>query len=486
MADPEYTDEPAFQPGMFIPQRVVKNKKPSRVGRYAVAAIAALFVVVGSSGFEAIASRLAPSSNMASVPQMVVTSERPYAHHVIPAGPSDYFNDATLYKNFVTTAQTENNSFLALDQTNKTLELVIEGQGVLKVNITYLPKEGSWQALAPGIYDVSHKTERQYSVLEEVYYPHVVTIADRYLIHGIPETANGVQSDVPDTHGFLLSNSDALALYSLIPEDTPIYVHKEIQAPGIAASYEVYGERLDEGRYLVGDINSGEILLRSDEVDTVLSIASLTKLMTAIIATEEMSIDSEILLEAEMYVDTLVPRLEAFPRATLFHLLQVLLVESSNEAAEAIATQVSGSREVFIAQMNKKAAELGMRNTTFTDPSGLNEGNTSSLEDLFILAEYLYSEQRFLLEISVEKNIPTTERVTNFTSLQNFNTVEGVADIIGGKIGETTAAKQTSVTIHSRTDSNGVERPIAIIVLGSNSRGDDVRFIYDYFNERFK
>ena len=76
--------------------------------------------------------------------------------------------------------------------------------------------------------------------------------------------------------------------------------------------------------------------------------------------------------------------------------------------------------------------------------------------------------------------------MSEFGELQNFNTVDGLTNVTGGKIGETTAAKQTSITIHARTDSNGVQRPIAIVLLGSNSRNADVTFIYNYFDERFK
>ena len=61
----------------------------------------------------------------------------------------------------------------------------------------------------------------------------------------------------------------------------------------------------------------------------------------------------------------------------MYSLLQLLLLESSNEAAEVIAGEVG--REEFIKAMNAKAVQLGMLNTTFTDPSGLDDGNVSTL-----------------------------------------------------------------------------------------------------------
>jgi D-alanyl-D-alanine carboxypeptidase len=71
-----------------------------------------------------------------------------------------------------------------------------------------------------------------------------------------------------------------------------------------------------------------------------------------------------------------------------------------------------------------------------------------------------------------------------FSGLANFNTVDGTDNFIGGKIGETTAAGQTSVTLHT-LNVQGEERVVAIIILGSESRNADVTALLAYAQERF-
>jgi D-alanyl-D-alanine carboxypeptidase len=128
----------------------------------------------------------------------------------------------------------------------------------------------------------------------------------------------------------------------------------------------------------------------------------------------------------------------------MYSLLQLLLVESSNEAAEFIAGIVG--RERFVTLMNEKAGALGLANTTFTDPSGLDSGNTSSVGDLLRLAQYIYNNRSFILELSVNQDIQTAYKKGQFGKLENFNTIEGVDSFIGGKVGDTLAAGQTSVS----------------------------------------
>ena len=167
----------------------------------------------------------------------------------------------------------------------------------------------------------------------------------------------------------------------------------------------------------------------------------------------------------------------------MYSLLQLLLVESSNEAAEVIAGQYG--RSEFIAEMNTKATQLGMLHSTFTDPSGLSNGNTSSLGDLFTLAQYIHKNRTFIFEITAKNKVSTLGDTGEFTDLVNFNEVEELDNFVGGKVGETTAAGQTSVTLHT-VSIQGSERTVVIILLGSTKRDEDVRTLMKYVEDRYK
>lgn len=162
--------------------------------------------------------------------------------------------------------------------------------------------------------------------------------------------------------------------------------------------------------------------------------------------------------------------------------MQLLLIESSNEAAEVIAAQIG--REQFINHMNEKAKSLGLAHTHFADPSGLSADNTSTVRDLLRLIQYIYDNRRFIVELTADQDLPTAYINGEFGKLINFNKVENLDNFIGGKVGETMAAGQTSITLHS-LEVKGQKRILAIVLLGSDSRNADVRELLHYAEERF-
>jgi len=277
-----------------------------------------------------------------------------------------------------------------------------------------------------------------------------------------------------------LDTADAEALYALTPVGTPVLVHeRDFASDGFV--YEPKVPEVDATEYLVADIKSSTVLASSD-MDAVVPIASITKLMTALIAAEYINLDSDVRITQERYVTTLIPRLEGRSTASMYSLLQLLLVESSNEAAEVIAAQIG--RERFVTRMNEKAASLGLMSTTFVDPSGLENGNRSSLRDLLRLIQYIHNNRSFILELSVDADLTTAYQAGDFGELENFNAIDGVENLIGGKVGETQAAGQTSVTLH-RVTINDSERVIAIIVLGSEDRPAAVVTLLNYVTTQF-
>jgi D-alanyl-D-alanine carboxypeptidase len=166
----------------------------------------------------------------------------------------------------------------------------------------------------------------------------------------------------------------------------------------------------------------------------------------------------------------------------MYSLLQLLLIESSNEAAETIAGELG--REEFLSAMNQKARQLGMLDTNFADPSGLSADNTSTANDLYTLLKYIAANRAFILNITTNAQTPNPYVGGEFSDLNNFNEVEDMDNFIGGKVGETNAARQTSASLHTVTIDNQT-REIAIIILGSEARSEDIEKLLTYITTTY-
>jgi D-alanyl-D-alanine carboxypeptidase (penicillin-binding protein 5/6) len=127
------------------------------------------------------------------------------------------------------------------------------------------------------------------------------------------------------------------------------------------------------------------------------AIASTTKLMTALLALQQAKPSNVFTAPAyqAMPAESRI-NLREGERMTVHDLLEALLLESANDAAETLAEGVSGSREAFVAEMNARATDLGLEHTSYANPIGLDEaGNYSSARDLASLARVLMQRPRF-------------------------------------------------------------------------------------------
>lgn len=372
-------------------------------------------------------------------------------------------------------------TFIEADLTAMQLRYFEEGVLVENIPIKSKGKEGSWWQTPAGLYKIEFKKENHYSSFGHVYQPWSMAFQGNFFIHGWPEYSDG--SKVPE--GFSggcirLADEDAKRLYELVKVDIPVLVHEEdfSEEPFV---YEPKIPELETPHYLIADVESSTVLAASD-LNTPAPIASITKLMTALVAAEYINLDNSVSVTQPSFVESLIPRLGDRKRVSMYSLLQLLLVESSNEAAEVIAGQLGQER--FVSLMNKKAEALGMTKTHFADPSGLSAENTSSLSDLLRLAQYLYKNRSFILELTANQDLPSAYVSGEFGELLNFNKIEGLDNFIGGKVGETVAAGQTSLSLH-RLRVKKSDRILAVIILGSVDRNKDVLQLFNYAEERF-
>lgn len=229
----------------------------------------------------------------------------------------------------------------------------------------------------------------------------------------------------------------------------------------------------------VMDVKSGSFLYKKD-ADRPYSIASLSKLITAmVVLDEDPQLQDVIELLGEDEPKGFKVSLLRGEKMTKEELLSMLLVGSDNEAANAFA-RLHGGRELFEAKMNRKAAELGMRQAFFADPSGLDARNRASAADvaLAMRAALGYekiretTKHRSLTIVGRTSGHPYVIKSTNLLLGSGLNT-DGY-EIEAGKTGSLDEAG--FCLAQTTKDPNGHE--IIVVSLGSEthfSRFDDVK-----------
>jgi serine-type D-Ala-D-Ala carboxypeptidase (penicillin-binding protein 5/6) len=213
--------------------------------------------------------------------------------------------------------------------------------------------------------------------------------------------------------------------------------------------------------YLVGD--DGSVLARSD-AGRERAIASITKLMTAVVVLEHAQLTDVVRVSPRAAgIGESTVYLRVGEELTVAELLRATLVPSANDAAEALALHVGrGSADRFVGLMNAKAEELGLTDTTFENPHGLDEpGHVSSARDATSLVRHALGVpfirdtlSRSSVSLPGGRTFPTTDDL-----------LETWAPLIGGKTGHTRDAGWSQA---AAADKSGVT--VYGTVLGSDSR----------------
>ena len=209
------------------------------------------------------------------------------------------------------------------------------------------------------------------------------------------------------------------------------------------------------------EASTGAILYNKG-MDEVRYPASITKIMTAVVALENSSLTDSV-----TFTDTAcalaVPgnaKIDAKPGEvlTMEQCLYALMLESANEVACQIAIQVAGSEAAFADMMNAKAAEIGCTNTHFTNASGLHDANHyTTAHDMALIMKYAIQNQEFLtITGTLNYTIPATNMSGERTlSTHNAMMVPGdyyYEGTFSGKPGNTNEAGSTLVTCTARND----------------------------------
>ncbi|MFH1462134.1 MAG: L,D-transpeptidase family protein [bacterium] len=376
--------------------------------------------------------------------------------------------------------------FLEINLDKMKVRLYKEGLIVKEVSILAKGDSQDWGGSAVGLYKVVSGNELSFSGITNVYMPYSLRYYGKYYLHGKPYYYWGSPLNSSVSGGCLrLDNEDAKDIYELTEIDLPVLaIDKEKD------QYKYPQRRLSElpevsaQSYLAADLDSGYVFAEKDS-QKQLPIASLTKLMTAVVVAENVDLRKHVLVKEEMleaYGST--EGLEPDQWFRVVELFYPLLIESSNDAAEALSYFLG--KEKTIRLMNEKAEAILMEQTEFVDPSGFDPENISTAQDLFYLARYLLNNRSPILEITKGKEVSSFGEVSfDIEKLWNKNVFIEDPTFIGGKTGFIRASKYTAVFIFQFIDKDGTERRIAIILLGSDNNETDTQKIYKWLQENY-
>lgn len=234
------------------------------------------------------------------------------------------------------------------------------------------------------------------------------------------------------------------------------------------------------------DENNKEIIY-SENAEEVFEIASITKLMTAIIAMEDIDPESNVTIDKESYLtegDTGLLIDEVWKKEDL---VAFMLANSSNDAAEALAKSYPRGRDKFVERMNDKARELGLLTLVFNNPTGLNEteefGGRGSARDVAELLLYTYHNFPSIFEGTSREEFFITSNDTTHTAINTNLVANSLFGLQAGKTGFTDKAGGSMVIRFNL----GLNTPIVAVILGTSTREErfsDIKKVIDFTSEK--
>jgi D-alanyl-D-alanine carboxypeptidase (penicillin-binding protein 5/6) len=246
------------------------------------------------------------------------------------------------------------------------------------------------------------------------------------------------------------------------------------------------------------EINSENAVLYNMNEDTILyeknadkkvKVASLTKIMTSILALENIEdYKKEIEMPKEAYTgleDYVTSGIQPYEKVTIEDLLYGTMLPSAADCANALAIEVSGNIDNFVELMNQKAQELGMTSTHFSNPIGMDDDNYSTVKDIAILLKYALKNETFY-QIFTTKEYKTTNNILLESTLIEKSQPYGidVTNILGSKTGFTDEAGNCLASISKINK-------VKYLLITTNASIEksyhiaDARDVYDYFSSNY-
>jgi len=345
------------------------------------------------------------------------------------------------------------------------------------LTVVHFPRVDSLECLSEGVYTVERKVKMELSTVTMTRFPFFVSFGNGCAFHGAPTDGEGdTLSQEYDGSMIELDSSHAERLYNFVKAGSPVVVTGEylsfVKEAIATSSVSVHSDEFPAASaraFAIVDVSNGQVFLDKNE-DERYPIASVTKLVTTLVASEIIGTDEEVL----------APNGERYTLGDLFY---PLLLHSDNEVARMIA--LHGETTYFFNSMNAYVEALGMKSTSFSDASGLSPKNISTVHDLTKLAQHLYTEKSFVLDITKEDGVTIVSTNGEQWFIKNQNKLASDPHFRGGKLGYTDEAGQTSVSIFT-VPLRGEVHPIAVIVLNSKDWKQDTRTLLKWLVENVK
>lgn len=262
----------------------------------------------------------------------------------------------------------------------------------------------------------------------------------------------------------------------------PIRIYAESDNLNINSKYAIL--------YNLDDDN----IIYEKNADDRISVASLTKIMTCIVALENIqNLDDTIILNKNIFYGLIeanasVAGFNAGDKVSYRDLVMGALLPSGADATRALAFNISGSEEKFVELMNKKANDLGLLNTHLKNTTGLESANHySSVKDISIILKYALQNDNF-------KKMYTTKEYTTTNNLKFYSTLKkisnnysiNIGNILGTKTGFT---DEVGLCMSSIANYNGIN--YLLVTAGADYKGNtpwqllDAITIYNYFKDNY-
>ena len=275
---------------------------------------------------------------------------------------------------------------------------------------------------------------------------------------------------------FVLNISQALYADDFIEEEpfTQLYTTEVSDCTGPKLP------QIEAGAAIVIDADSGRVLYEKNAY-TRRAIASTTKIMTAIVALENGNLDDRVKVskrDSSIWGSTI--KLREGEELTLRELMYGMMLKSGNDAALAIAEHIGGTVENFVKMMNDKAKELGLLNTSFKTPHGLDvEGHYSTAYELALLTQYALKNPVFSKIVSTQStSITNRDLYSTNEMLSLYPGADGVKTGYTGKAGRclVTSAKRDGFRIIS----------VVLFCSSRAKRAESSKKILDYAFNNYK
>ena len=216
-------------------------------------------------------------------------------------------------------------------------------------------------------------------------------------------------------------------------------------------------------------------------------VASLTKMMTALVVISDMNLKDEVAVSrkaVETYGE--MGGLVLDEKLTVENLLYIMLISSSNDAAVALEEYYNAYLRVdesstFVSRMNRKAQELKLFDTFFVEPSGLDASNTSTAYDIARLADYAFSVPilRQVMSTSV-MDIPSLDGVVNHHVVNSNKLLGVIPGVLGGKTGYTEEAGESIALFVKKEGALEADDYLVYVILGSTDRTKAARQLIEW------